>query len=94
MDAHSLATQPSSTVTQDTRIPNPRRLLPYLFLLSVVTYLDRVNISIAAPSIRTEFGIDPVRMGVIFSAFVVGYMLFQIPGGWVGDRYGHKKILI
>lgn len=77
-----------------TRIPSPRRILPYLFLLSVVTYLDRVNISIAAPSIRTEFGIDAVRMGVIFSAFVVGYMLFQIPGGWVGDRFGHKRTLI
>ena len=69
-------------------------ILPSLFLLSVVTYLDRVIISIVSPAIRGEFGIDPLHIGVIFSAFVVGYMLFQIPGGWVGDRFGHKKTLI
>jgi MFS transporter, ACS family, glucarate transporter len=70
-----------------------RRVLTLLFLMSVVTYLDRVNISIASPSIISEFGIDPVQMGVVFSAFVAGYMIFQIPGGWLGDRFGHKRSL-
>ena len=70
-----------------------RRTLAFLFLLSVVTYLDRVNISITSPSIQTEFRLERVRMGMIFSAFVVGYTLFQVPAGWIGDRFGHKKSL-
>jgi ACS family glucarate transporter-like MFS transporter len=71
----------------------PKRILGFLFLLSVVTYLDRVNISIATPSIQSEFHVDKVQMGVVFSAFVLGYMLFQVPVGWLGDRFGHKKVL-
>jgi ACS family glucarate transporter-like MFS transporter len=74
-------------------MPNRRRMLGFLFLLSVVTYLDRVNISITSPSIKSEFGLDRVQMGLIFSAFVVGYTIFQIPAGWFGDRFGHKKSL-
>jgi ACS family glucarate transporter-like MFS transporter len=74
-------------------MPNRKRTLGFLFLLSVVTYLDRVNISITSPSIQGEFGLDRVQMGMIFSAFVVGYTLFQVPAGWVGDRFGHKKAL-
>ena len=72
---------------------NRPRILSFLFVLSVVTYLDRVNISIASPAIEREFHFDHVHLGTIFSAFVVGYMLFQIPGGWLGDRIGHKKCL-
>jgi MFS transporter, ACS family, glucarate transporter len=74
-------------------MPNRKRTLGFLFLLSVVTYLDRVNISITSPSIKGEFGLDRVQMGMIFSAFVVGYTLFQVPAGWLGDRFGHKKAL-
>ena len=69
-------------------------ILGFLFALSIVTYLDRVNISIASPAIEREFMFDHVRLGTIFSAFVVGYMLFQIPAGWLGDRIGHKKCLV
>jgi MFS transporter, ACS family, glucarate transporter len=74
-------------------MPKRTRTLGFLFLLSVVTYLDRVNISIASPSIKTLFGLGRVQMGMIFSAFVVGYTVFQIPAGWIGDRFGHKKSL-
>jgi ACS family glucarate transporter-like MFS transporter len=74
-------------------LPNQRRILGFLFVLSIVTYLDRVNISIASPAIEREFQFDHVHLGTIFSAFVVGYMLFQVPGGWLGDRIGHKKCL-
>jgi sugar phosphate permease len=67
-----------------------------LLLISVmylITYLDRVNISAAAPVIRKEFGFDPVTMGAIFSAFVWAYALFQVPGGWLGDRFGPRRML-
>lgn len=59
-----------------------------LLLISVmylITYLDRVNISTAAPEISKEFGFDKVTMGFIFSAFVWAYALFQVPGGWLSD---------
>src|SRR5208282_141055 len=67
-----------------------------LFLISLmylITYLDRVNISTVAPVISKEFGFDKVTMGVIFSAFVWSYALFQIPGGWLGDRFGPRRVL-
>jgi sugar phosphate permease len=67
-----------------------------LLLISVmylVTYLDRVNISTAAPEISKEFGFDKVTMGFIFSAFVWSYALFQVPGGWLSDRFGARSVL-
>jgi MFS family permease len=54
----------------------------------LITYLDRVNISTVAPVISKEFGFDKVTMGIIFSAFVWAYALFQVPGGWLNDRFG------
>jgi len=67
-----------------------------LLLISVmylITYLDRVNISTAAPLISKEFGFDKVTMGFIFSAFVWSYAMFQVPGGWLSDRFGARKVL-
>jgi sugar phosphate permease len=67
-----------------------------LFLISVmylITYLDRVNISTAAPQISKEFGFDNVTMGYIFAAFVWAYALFQVPGGWLSDRFGARTVL-
>jgi sugar phosphate permease len=67
-----------------------------LFLISLmylITYLDRVNISTVAPVISKEFGFDKVTMGIIFSAFVWAYALFQVPGGWLNDRFGPRRVL-
>lgn len=67
-----------------------------LLLISVmylVTYLDRANISTAAPVIAKEFNISKIEMGFIFSAFVWSYALFQVPGGWLGDRFGPRRVL-
>ncbi len=67
-----------------------------LLLISVmylITYLDRVNISTAAPQISKEFGFDKITMGVIFSAFVWAYAMFQVPGGWLSDRFGARGVL-
>src|SRR5271154_3298910 len=67
-----------------------------LLLISVmylITYLDRVNISTAAPEIIKEFGFDKVTMGVIFSAFLWSYALFQVPGGWLSDKFGARRVL-
>jgi len=59
----------------------------------LITYLDRVNISTAAPLISKEFGFSKVTMGVIFSAFVWAYAIFQVPGGWLSDRFGPRGVL-
>jgi sugar phosphate permease len=59
----------------------------------LITYLDRVNISTAAPAISQEFGFNKITMGVIFSAFVWAYALFQVPGGWLSDRFGARNVL-
>jgi len=68
-------------------------ILALLFFISVVTYIDRVNISVTARHMMPAYGIIDQQMGWIFSAFVVGYALFQIPGGWLADRFGARAVL-
>jgi len=68
-------------------------LVAWLTIIGAVSYLDRVNISIAAPSIAREFHLDNLQLGWIFSAFALGYAVFQIPGGWLADRYGPRRVL-
>jgi len=68
-------------------------LIFWLFLLSTISFLDRVNISIAGSSLADEYGLSPVRLGWVFSAFLLGYALFQTPGGWLVDRLGPRRVL-
>lgn len=58
-----------------------------------ITYIDRVNISTAASAIQDEFGFSKTQLGFIFSAFAYPYLLFQVVGGWVGDRLGARQTL-
>jgi sugar phosphate permease len=62
-------------------------------LAYLITYMDRVVIATAAPSIQEEFGFSLVTMGWIFASFQIAYALFQIPGGWLGDRFGPRRAL-
>jgi sugar phosphate permease len=68
-------------------------MLFLISLLYLITYLDRVTISNAAPFLVHEFGFSPARLGIVFSAFVWAYALFQVPGGWLGDHFGPRKTL-
>jgi MFS transporter, ACS family, glucarate transporter len=68
-------------------------LVFWLFVLSGVSFLDRVNISIAGSSLADEYHLSQVRLGWVFSAFLLGYALFQTPGGWLVDRLGPRRIL-
>jgi MFS transporter, ACS family, glucarate transporter len=68
-------------------------LIGWIFLISAISYLDRVNISIAGTSIAKEFGLTDIQLGYVFSAFVLGYALFQAPGGRLADRFGPRWTL-
>ncbi len=68
-------------------------ILSLLLLISIITYIDRVNISVTARQMMPALGLTEIQMGQIFSAFVFGYALFQIPGGWLGDRWGPRRVL-
>ena len=68
-------------------------LIFWMFVISAIAYLDRVNISIAGHSLEQEFHIDHVHLGWVFSAFVLGYALCQAPGGRLADRFGPRRIL-
>lgn len=68
-------------------------LIFWLFVLSAVAFLDRVNISIAALSIAAEYHISDVQLGRIFSSLLVGYTLMQAPAGWLADRFGSRRVL-
>jgi len=69
------------------------RIAALLCAISIVTYIDRVNISVTARQMMPALGLTDLQMCQIFSAFVFGYALCQIPGGWLGDRWGAKRVL-
>lgn len=69
------------------------QVLTWICSLSIITYLDRVCISTSAPYISADLGLTPVEMGLAFSAFAGAYALFEVPGGWLGDRIGPRKVL-
>src|SRR6478736_1275164 len=68
-------------------------LIFWLFVLSAVAFLDRVNISIAGSSIASEYHLTNVQLGWVFSAFLAGYALFLTLGGMLADRYGPRRVL-
>jgi ACS family glucarate transporter-like MFS transporter len=67
-------------------------ILLILFVITTLNYADRSVISIAGTPMSKELGLNPVAMGYIFSAFAWAYVIGQIPGGWLLDRFGSKKI--
>jgi MFS family permease len=74
--------------------PKPTTVvLGLLCVMYMITYVDRVNISTAADSIKREFTLSNTQLGFLQSAFAYPYLLFQIFGGWVGDRFGPRRTL-
>lgn len=68
-------------------------LVFWLFVLSAVAFLDRVNISVAGALISNDFHLSKVQLGWVFSSFLLGYALFQTVGGRLADRFGSRKVL-
>jgi ACS family glucarate transporter-like MFS transporter len=67
-------------------------ILALIFFITVINYADRAIISIAGPALSDELGLSPVTMGYIFSAFGWSYVIGQLPGGWILDRFGSKWV--
>lgn len=69
------------------------RIIALIFMVYVLMFFDRVNISIAAKYIIPEYHLTQLEFGAIFSSFLLAYALAQIPGGWLGDRYGPRRVM-
>ncbi|WP_183380657.1 MULTISPECIES: MFS transporter [unclassified Herbaspirillum] len=63
-----------------------------LFVVTTLNYADRATLSIVGTSMKADLGLDPVMMGYIFSAFSWAYVMAQLPGGWLLDRFGSKRV--
>jgi ACS family glucarate transporter-like MFS transporter len=68
-------------------------IMACVVMVTVLTYLDRLNLGIAGKYLQDELSLSTQQMGWVFSAFLLGYSIFQVPGGWAGDKYGPKNIL-
>jgi ACS family glucarate transporter-like MFS transporter len=71
----------------------PWSLVGLLAATATASYLARVNVSVAGALMRDELALDPVQMGRVFSAFLLGYALCQVPAGMLADRFGAKRVL-
>ncbi|PKU21719.1 MFS transporter [Telmatospirillum siberiense] len=69
-------------------------ILLMLFILTSVNYADRATLSIAGPAAAKDLGLDAISMGYIFSAFGWAYVIGQLPGGWLLDRFGSKRVYV
>jgi len=65
-----------------------------LWLLALVNYLERVSMSFAGPSLMSSLGITPAAFGIILSSFSIGYIVAQVPGGLIADRWGYRLMLV
>ena len=74
-------------------MPARYKVLALMFALTFITYLDRVCIGTTATAMSEELGLSKTQMGEVFSIFVFGYVLFEIPGGWLADHFGARSLL-
>ncbi len=75
------------------RIPRRRWIIGVLLGAGVlINYIDRINLSVAAPQLQKDFSLSPEELGLLFSAFFWSYSLLQVPGGMVLDRFGVKRV--
>ncbi|WP_347490257.1 MFS transporter [Desulfoscipio sp. XC116] len=69
-------------------------ILAWLFILTLVSYMDRVNLSMAVPLIMEDFHLNAAQIGVVISGLTIGYTIVNFPGGFLADRFSPKTILI
>src|SRR5919199_1050317 len=92
-----MATITTAPTPQTTPLQEPTRVrlgvLGFACSLSLITYLDRICIMRAKENMQGDLGFTDVQMGMVFSAFILGYLLFEVPGGWMGDVWGSRRVL-
>ena len=66
----------------------------FLYVGFCISYIDRSAIGLALPSISKDFALAPTQMGVVISAFFIGYSIMQLPGGWMADKFGSKSVIL
>ena len=69
-------------------------ILAVLFLGWCLSYLDRMTMNVSIVEIAKEFNLSPSALGVVLSSFFAGYALMQVPGGWLADKYGSRKVVV
>ncbi|MSO22812.1 MAG: MFS transporter, partial [Acidobacteria bacterium] len=81
---------------RSTTLPTRARhwVVVFAVTLAVITYIDRVCISQATPRIMQDLGLDKAQMGLALSAFAWAYALFEVPGGWLADFMGPRRVLM
>lgn len=85
---------PVSSVASAAKASTVRwRIFAIIFVLTMVNLIDRVSLSIAMPTIAKEFTLSPAMQGLILSSFFWAYALLQIPGGWMIDRFGPRRVI-
>ena len=85
--------RPAVAVASNVKRSSVRYLiLTMIFIVTTFNYADRATLSITGTAIRSDFGIDVVQMGYIFSAFSWAYVLAQLPSGWLLDRFGARRV--
>ena len=76
------------------KFPYRYRILVFLFFLTLITYLDRISISLVGVRIKSEFDLTNEQFGWVLASFSLAYALFEIPSGIMGDRLGQRAVLI
>src|ERR1700744_6388326 len=76
------------------RVPVYGIILSLIFLSTLITYCDRVNISYLLPYFHSHFGWNDAELGLLSSTFFIGYTVFQIPAGIMADKFGGKRTLL
>ncbi|QGQ47715.1 MFS transporter [Metabacillus sediminilitoris] len=80
---------------QNSLIENKKRhlILVLLFLGWCLSYLDRMAMNVGIVEIAKDFNLSPSVMGIVLSSFFAGYAIMQVPGGWLADKYGSRKVI-
>ncbi len=86
-----------STISPSTKVPKISNfrwvIFATMFLLLAINLMDRITLSIGMPYIKEEFNLSPTMQGLILSSFFWSYALLQVPGGWLLDRFGPRKVI-
>jgi MFS transporter, ACS family, glucarate transporter len=92
-----MATITTTPPPRTTTLQEPTRVrfgvLGFACSLSLITYLDRICIMRAKENMQGDLGFTDNQIGLVFSAFILGYLLFEVPGGWMGDVWGSRRVI-